>query len=813
MSIQEVTAFTAPMESTPRRWVLKPLSPRLELSDLRTIVSPAWTEPSIPVQGWNDSTFTSDSISVAHQSSVLVSSQQGECSKDVLVQAKQVAVSDEGGNTSDEWQASSPSTPSTPTSSLGSHCGFYSFVEDPASPEAECNQVWMVSPQRQTQLAMLKEERAFKLQTYSSGKKPASLFQELNEDSQYSIETNSSVEVIDEHMEKKLRKEIIHCQAPKKNMSFKKQWSALENIDLNSSPNKMIEGFSLSFGPTSSKPKLTPPAEGGTIDSEQINFRVAQQQFLKMEQGRLNVLPMNTPWSSKTQSMFLRSEEDVHCSNKEQLIQRAASSIWQDEEVPSSGRKVTVFSAEESLASSVSDDLDSKLEDLSVDPSGGYTTNKSTCNENIQQESRGTKSMDDYETPIEREIRVTREREENLRHSRGLKPCDCKPEMLEIKIKPLFSQPSSPLTPVKTKEKNRVSFLIHREIQKESQKEEELQHQVWTSLQRKDDFKTPDKSSNEEEESRTDEHSTEGFPSLCCPHRHPEETELYISKMSSAPFYINQQASEIQNRSRVLPGGITADQQQLAKPLVDETSTDETVWSAGPSWMGNLESAGLQSRREGTVDIIQREIEEDMRREQELREQRESRNLWASLDTNFNSMGHNADSSCQSQQRGMMRQDPPLLTPAPLVEQANKVALSQFYPADTLASKTDKTNITSPYSPPSPSPMPSIAIGIAQPWTSPWPAFPGVGKTKSRLPSVYQPESNTNQQHKGLTETLLEDFKERSVKLKLEENSYAGIQPIDAVNNEVLEATRVTRHKNQRALRWEAGLFANQENQ
>ncbi|XP_035509275.1 mitotic interactor and substrate of PLK1-like [Morone saxatilis] len=757
------------MDSTPRRWVLKPLSPLLQPSDLRTITSPTRTDGL----DWDDPVFTSNSISVARsQSSVVISSQQGDRSRDVVVQAQQVAVSQDGGSTSDEWHPSSPSIPSSPSSSSGSHCGFYSFVEDPTSPEAELNEAWMVSPQRQTQLATLKEDKGFKLQTYTSSRKPESLFSESNGDRQYKVDLSDGIKVVQKEEEKELRKEIIRSQAPKKNPTFKDQLSALENLDLSRSTNKLIDGFSVSFSPSSFRPELHRTADPGTIDKEQINFSAARKQFLKMEQEQLTAL-LNPLRSSKTHmNASLQPDLDASSSSQVETYRMEMSedtTQFKPSEDPES--KMTVCRTEESLSrqSSVFDDLDSGLEELSVEVGGGYTSDEGVFNDNSRQNNRS-----DYETPIEREIRLVQEREENLRRSRGLKHSVSRAEMVEIKTKRLQSPLA--LTSVKAKEKSRVSFIIQRELQKENQRKEEPQQQGQYSLDPPQEIEHIQKEFDQQDgDKRTEERPQSGevFPSPCCPHRHPEETELYISRISSAP-------SSFSVRDSDFTRGLHQDRitSSSSSSLSSPTPLPDTTLNMPRSWRKNLESTGLQSSGQRAPDFIEKEIEEVLKREQELRELRESRD----------------------------ETDRQLFSPAPLVEQATKMAVSQFYPPVS----TDKLISVS-----SPRPfvrLPSISLITAQPWTSstPRPSSPSRPISSSSSPVVVRPVPPPL---RGLTETLLQDFEERRVQLKLEESSYAGIQPVDDVNNEVVESTRVIRHKNQRALRWEAGVFANQEEQ
>lgn len=645
--------------------MLKPLSPLLQPSDLRTIASPTQSNaPNLDYPG-----FTSDSISVAcSHSSVLVSSQQGDGSVDVVAQAREVAVSHDGGSSSDESLPSSLSNPSSPSSSSGSLCGFYSFVEDPTSPEAELNEAWMVSPQRQTQLATLKEEQGFKLQTYASSRRPQSLFSDSNGDSQYKVDLNNGIKVVQEEEEKHFRKEIIRGQAPKKKPTYKDQLSALENLDVSRSTDKLIEGFSLSYSPVRSRPEPLGPAETGTIDKEEINFSAARQQFLMMEQNQLTAL-LNPLRSSKTHlNMSLQpgpgvsSSKQVETYHSVELSEDTTLFKPPEEDQTYPERKVLVYRTEESLSwqSSVLDNLDSGLDELSVEVGGVYTSDEGRFNDNTR-ENKSSKSTSDRETPIEREIRLIQEREENLRRSRGLKHSDSRAEMVEIKTTRL----QSPLNPIKAKEKNRVSFIIQREIQKENQRKEEPQQKGGilgrSSLDppqeledTKREFDQTDEDKRREERPQSESGYTEVFPSPCCPHRHSEETELYISQMSSVPPSFSARDSEVQDTRGFHQDRMTSSSSHFSSSPPSPTSAPlrEMTSITPQSWRESLQSTGLQSRGQGAPDFIDKEIEEALRREQELRELRASRE----------------DSDQQ------------LFSPTPLVEQATKMAISQFYP-------------------------------------------------------------------------------------------------------------------------------------
>ncbi|XP_043108119.1 mitotic interactor and substrate of PLK1 [Puntigrus tetrazona] len=863
------------MTSNPKRWVMKPFSPKLEQSDLRSILSPTGQPQSLEntwssSQDGNSFRFSLESITVTDmQPTVIVSSGYGNSPPDVVVQAKQVAVSEDGSE-SEDFRPSTPSYPSSPAtaSSSGSHVGFYSFVDDPASPEAEMNEVYMVSPQRQAKLNTLKEKSIFKLQTYTEEKIPGRLFEETNGDDRYRIE---DAYTLNEHEENPDRTEIIRNQAPKKSPALKEQWSALENLDLSNTPQRLLHGFSLSYKPVREKTEEA-RVEPGTIDNEQIDFNAARKQFLMMEQSKQNPFlqsPERLPYSPKLRGRTLSSTASIFT-----LRQEFKDNSLDENEIPQATQQETEVQTEtvteDSKNGGALDDVDSGL----GDQSGGYPNNGTISNDpSISEMGSSLTMLSAKETPIQREIRISQQREESLRRSRGILHKD-NSEMVEIRIKPILSLSSPQVKASKPKEPNRVSFLIQRE------RELEKQRQITNSVSSHDTQENQVQDSEKSFESQTDEIPVTSLGSSlresptndleqstvsadgtwiteklalveegnlldsqevlspCCPHRHPDESILQKNSDSStfgnqvqvsahpedhpkvivrkengvecqtSTLRTNKEPSWIVENGTSMSGRTRIYSQNPPSPLEPPKTSRYT-----PTWKSHLEYTDWSPKMQNAPNSIRQEIEEDLRREQELQELRESSSQSFSAP--------NPASVNSSEPRSPLTSEETAFSPQTLhanmaevdsafLEKKTNYSNPYFGSLDTShLSVTDKSSQLS-----SPRPtfrLPSVSIMTPQPWGSPKAASPTVSRTTPIKPLSALADLSSPSSQKGLTETLLKDFEERRVKLKLEESAYAGIQPIDAINNEVVEATRVIRHKNQRALQWEAGMYANQE--
>ncbi|XP_018601316.1 mitotic interactor and substrate of PLK1 [Scleropages formosus] len=937
-SPQEGPSSTGGMETARRRWVIQPLSPKLEPTDLRSILASS-REQSGQERRWainNEQKQNGSLTLVFPQHSVTVTSQKSEHNHDVLVRTSQVQVSE--GDKSRSWDASCPSSPSS-ASSTESQKGFYSFVDEESNPEAEKTAAWMASPERQAKLATLKEENGFKLQAYSEERKPEKLFQDSNDDSRYQIEDAEAVER-DERNEMQERLEIIRSQAPRKKPTFTEQLGALESVDLSNS-SQMLEGLSLCYSPSSAEKSHT-GAEPSTTDTERISFNAARQQFLSMEQSTSNSFLQSSQQlpSSKSQEKPFQADGKLVTSRKgtcdnppggQPISPSFDLDLVQNKLFGS--KRVTVYTSEEKTNMNQSCLPDNLNSESLYSPSEQCILHSDDSNKVLGQEETGSgpSSLGMTETPIEREIRVAQEREESLRRERGIKQTDTK-EMVEIKTKPLFSLAGPFAVPLKAKEKNRVSFFIQREIQMESQREVDLQNQgkvpglydrgtpqeledrkrvfeqqrdlvpvmpnktsvpgkqadVMQAETGAEDITRTSQTAVLEEKEKSSMSAEEEVLPPCCPHRHPDEKALQlfntgtiletISTKEGNPHTPQDLFSLTREDNIIATDGAGNRVATSWTPAVARTANTNAVNSGDvPSWQeankgstsargnnsarftpfpytplstptgspslssrpilrqtGHHERFNLRPRKVHTPEAIRREIEQDLKREEELRMMRETSVLSTSQDVQdrVNQQELSTDDVENETPQPVLKSE----TPKVLVlkeeteemkeqvtrEETSKQAsdLSFSLESDTVdhqqrAPTTSKgPEKVTDWSTPVPSPrlvpgFPSVSIVTAQPWSSPRLNSSTLTQFAALKPQTVRSETGVSRAQKGLTETLLDDFEERRVRMKIGENAYAGIQPSDDVNNEVLEATRVTRHKSTRALQWEAGVFAN----
>ncbi|XP_066551343.1 mitotic interactor and substrate of PLK1 isoform X2 [Amia ocellicauda] len=967
------------MESVPKNWILRTLSPKLSSQTDCTARSETQLESSFERRYVNPYGSEADTHIYSHenitvmcsQPSVMVTPGLEDGMKEVVVHAKQVSIL--------EWEKGEPQLSPETAGSPGSQSGFYSFVDVETNPEAEKTEDWMSSPEREAKLATLKVENGFKLRAYQEDRKPDKLFSEENGDSHYRVpDANGSLG--EQELESE-RWDIIRSQAPKKNPTFTEQWSALEQLDLANSPNKLMEGFSLHF--SAANGESSHKAEAGNVDTEQINFSAARQQFLKMEQSNFSSFlqiprqlqsPRNRSQSPVEEAMVtaIKVNFDDHTDKRPTQTPENSPVFFT--------KSVTVTLAEDGSKgvkkqSSFFDDFDSGLGESSWDLGGGYASDGSISNEVFVSESSKAK----VETPIEREIRVAQEREESLRRERGILRSKSR-EMVQIRTKPLLSQDdqATPLPALsRTKDKGRVSFFVQREIERESQREEDLLQEgkvpglydrgkpqelgerkrvfelqadevpvmptrmslsgtlvdAKTKSGTEEGRATPDAMLVLEDKASVD---TEEYLSPCCPHRHQDET-AFRSAVQSA-HVPQRDSSEEKKYTKVTqplpsrgepclsskvgldvqymtpnktvgspklsifqkPASLSQDKYSESLVAVESSTvpasvTDPTLLdlarnpsghgspkgflrfssvkspleyilgkdsfkkasvrdtpglgaakgssdlsSPGDSpglgivgepkfrWTGQNEQFNLKTRKVQTPEAIRREIEDYCKREQELRQLRGKSGLslsqdgdWDGLDqTPIVQMGRDAillfseDAKGNSVEQEMTS---PTVAPAEELRKEEHMLLPQGFDTvdHAMLRITPQMKMDSPGKSASPVDSPRLAPRIslvtmvtAQPWGSlrseslSTPPGSPVTPLAKRMDNSFAA--------KGLTETLMGDFEEYRLKLKRDENAYAGIQPSDDVNNEVVEATRVIRHKNTRALRWEAGMYANE---
>ncbi|NWV75269.1 MISP protein, partial [Dasyornis broadbenti] len=587
------------------------------------------------------------------------------------------------------------------------------------------------------------------------------------------------------------RKEVIRSQVMRKSSTIAERWSSVDELSsISTSMGSQGEGRHTGSVPTSfaicfDKPspgRAVTPVDPENIDTEQINFSAARQQFLMLEKTNPSSF-----FSPGQQAMSPRPESVTKVSREE----------WYS---PERATKVTRGYGSAGASSQ-------SRADKSVYQVYDVTSYKTPEKEELYAPRKA--HMESNETPIEREIRMAMEREENLWKERGIPRLTSSSELVEIQTKPVFNIHMSPGPGRKGKDKGRASLYVQREIEQETKREEDLRRQGRL-------LGAYDRGTQQELDERRRVFEQEDVPpQKPTPLKRAEERRSWVKELAveqpsspspaedtrggrSIPSYTASIAHFQLSQPR-----FAASERSREQPLVSQhASASASKWESEDSWGGKLlgstpspantavlpreyfslsfwkpkvsfvEDMGTQSplrredgreelyrlrtRKPQTSALIEEEIRSDLQREEELQEQRRRRLM------------------------------------------------------DTYSDGVPQEGSRSRHS--------SAASGASgnysvsgSPASSPASHQPGI----LGLISSFTPLRVTSSSQ-GSTETLTPDsshsspFEERKRRVK-EDGKYAGIEPVDKVNTEVVESTRVFRHKSVMAQRWEAGQYVRDE--
>ncbi|XP_062888562.1 LOW QUALITY PROTEIN: PALM2-AKAP2 fusion protein-like [Mobula hypostoma] len=591
-------------------------------------------------------------------------------------------------------------------------------------------------------LTTIKKEANFVLRKYDAEKKTTKLF---SDDEERKYQTVIITETAAIASLEKERREIIKNQAVRKSTTIAEKQVSIKPLELEEKPSLDVSTekheesqlqMSTENANSVSFHNGSPISEPEGINTEQINFTAARQQFLQMERSRQEVptCPMPSAQSHRVLSQCstpsestqpLQYKDGITLDTSPAIMVKAVrvDSVHEDEKDDDQSPKSPVsslFTAEKIagledndsekidsmqqnlLACSSVEDLDSGLEEMSNDYNYGCTSDCAASNEMLNLEADNSCVFEcseqkvKAETPIEKEIRLALEREEILRKERGIRKSVSSEKMVQIKTKPLLSQlpPTSPFS--KHKDKNRMVFFVQREIEMDSKREEKLKEEG--KVKGLYDKGIPQEV---EERKKVFEQQTDDVPVV------PQLG--WQSKLASSASQDFLDVHAVPEESNA----VQTDSPEC-KELVQEDSENQPYT--------------LRPWKHQTSFLIEQEIEEVQRREEELRSQRLRKQSAGSL------------------------------------------------PSTSTSVSESESSLVHPE------------------WTS-------------RAGALNEDQS------KDLPVTHSQEGRNLKPPGKKDESSYAGIEPSDDVNTEVLESTRVTRRKSVMAQRWEAGIFNNHQDE
>ncbi|XP_077187911.1 mitotic interactor and substrate of PLK1 [Paroedura picta] len=654
------------------------------------------------------------------------------------------------------------------------------FLEDEIKSTTDAvngrRDLWTPSTDRESKLEVVKTGPRYDVRAYKGEKKPSRLYEDEGELRYELPPKNLSPEKAKELEEE--RQEVIRSQAMKKSTTTAEKGTS---VDKPGAPSPAMPSGeqaetcrrdTMSFAVCFDKPSPgweRTVIDPENIDTEQINFAAARHQFLALEKRNPNLLlgprklvtPPRLPASQNVcereclgRPAVLKDARDPDGPNQREsdlTHEKAALVIPQK---PDSEGRAAIYQ-------------DFPGENLHSEETGGHLRTK-VHNGRLPEKEPGdaldlvacgqdpTEELEVHEeTPIEREIRLSVEREETLWRERGVLRPSSRDELVKVRSKSLLSSPlSAPASSRKRKDRAGVSFFVQREIEQEIKREEDLQKEG--RLPGVYDKGTPKELGERRrifEQDGTQLSSAhrlqhpgveQEFPPVCLS-RHSiandrERTVCRDMNQSSAPTRSHSALrpglgdEPGQSRLQESPGPKLRSMKEAADPdaqLVlrkerfgvpmqrsQPTFPDARRTEGRPRWAAPREELYTLKTAKARISLlIEQEIQDALQREEELQEQRRGGRLAGSGGTE------------QGKEKGF-------------------------------------------HSPP--------------------PA-----QSSERTPS--EPDSKTPGSQK---QSPVEEEKRRRQR---EEGKYAGIEPMDEIDTEVVNSTKVVRHQGLRAQLWEAG--------
>ncbi|XP_036026303.1 mitotic interactor and substrate of PLK1 [Onychomys torridus] len=488
------------------------------------------------------------------------------------------------------------------------------------------------------------------------------------------------------------------------------------------------------------------------VDTEQIDFLAARQQFLSLEKANTNPVTC----SPTVRETFVGTLPGVS--------------------------QVPKASPRPHLANGYSIPVTSPVKEVTFEKTVHTSPAGSICAANDPGHWTPAESPETpKETPIEREIRLAQEREAELREQRGLGRAAGHQDLVQIPSRPLLSKVSLMETPAR-RDRGRPSLYVQRDMVQETQREEDhrreglqvgrastpdwlsqdpqpgLQRSLSSNCLLSPDARATDPAPEARKVNRIPLDAYQpylgpGTPKLefsafgvysklngvstedakAVAFQKATESTKHVSECSKRSPSSKQERSKSPEKPLRANVGIVQLENFHLRPL--RFRVPDVPQKAETSHTWGWEVAGgpvLRLQKSQSSDLLEREVESVLRREREVAEERRSAFF------------------------------PEVFSPV------------QDQDEQDSRSSSRASGITGSYS------------------VSESPLFTPIQLHSGLVWKVQAPEDGAPGQ-----ETKKEAW-------------YAGINPSDGVNSEVLEATRVTRHKNVLAERWEARIYASE---